>query len=198
MLGKLKFKTDMFEGVLDGGQDSIFVSDEKFSKLADTLCEMLSEETTDETDEAEEALDPPEAPAEAPADSLGPVDSPDFTDFPESEESEKPNETGKSEKSSPANETAKSEKSSPANESAKSSPAAETAVSSEPDEMSVARGMQALAGLAQSLKSEEGRRRLADSLVRTDETTGEASLSIPVPDKQTVLQLFGLLGKLLG
>ena len=37
MIAKLKFKTSMFEGVLDGGEDSVFVSDDKFKKFMDDL-----------------------------------------------------------------------------------------------------------------------------------------------------------------
>ena len=41
MLAKLKFKTSMFEGVLDGGEDSIFASNNKFSKIMDDLKETM-------------------------------------------------------------------------------------------------------------------------------------------------------------
>jgi hypothetical protein len=39
---------------------------------------------------------------------------------------------------------------------------------------------------------------LVSTLVETDEQTGESTLRIPVPDKQTVTSLLNLLGKLFG
>ena len=45
MLGKLRFKTAMFEGVLDNGEDTIFLGNEtKFTAMMDTLGEVLEEE----------------------------------------------------------------------------------------------------------------------------------------------------------
>lgn len=50
MLTKLNFKSSMFEGVLDGGSDSIFLEDSKFDKLMQTVQEFTFEESkTDET-----------------------------------------------------------------------------------------------------------------------------------------------------
>lgn len=185
MLGKLKFKTGMFEGVLDGGQDTIFVNNDKFAQLADTLSEMISQAPAD-TAEPCATLDDTEQPAEP-----GQVFSPDPVEASDSFES---GDAGEREEPQDSDEREEA-KDAEGSDEASSAPAEAHAPT---DEASVARGMKALAGLAQSLKSEVGRRQLADALVRTDEATGESALSIPVPDKQTVLQLFGLLGKLLG
>ena len=48
MIGKLRFKQNMFEGVLDGGEDSIFVEEKanKIVELADSIINDLNEETT--------------------------------------------------------------------------------------------------------------------------------------------------------
>ena len=43
MLGKLRFKTSMFEGVLDDGEDSVFITDDKFSKMMETVSDMVEE-----------------------------------------------------------------------------------------------------------------------------------------------------------
>lgn len=49
MLGKLRFKTAMFEGVLDNGEDTIFLGNEsKFTAMMDTLGEALDDEKTEE------------------------------------------------------------------------------------------------------------------------------------------------------
>ena len=52
-------------------------------------------------------------------------------------------------------------------------------------------------GLAETLKSPEATRQLVDSIVAVDKETGETNIKIPVADKQTVLQMFSLLGKLM-
>ena len=37
MLSTLNFKTSLFEGVLDNGEDTIFLEDSKFDKMMDSL-----------------------------------------------------------------------------------------------------------------------------------------------------------------
>ncbi|MBQ0095116.1 MAG: hypothetical protein KBT49_04965 [Bacteroidetes bacterium] len=45
MIGKLKFKTSLFEGVLDGGDDAVFASDDKFAKIMDLVGEYVEPST---------------------------------------------------------------------------------------------------------------------------------------------------------
>ena len=66
-----------------------------------------------------------------------------------------------------------------------------------PEEL-VTQGISFLSGLAQTLQSPEATERLVNTLVETDEQTGESTLRIPVPDKQTVTSLLSLVGKLFG
>ena len=49
MLGKLRFKTSMFEGVLDDGEDSVFITDDKFSNMMETVNGMVEEDEEDES-----------------------------------------------------------------------------------------------------------------------------------------------------
>ena len=62
----------------------------------------------------------------------------------------------------------------------------------------VAQGISFLSGLADTLKSPEATAQLVDTLVETDAETGQTSLRIPVPDKQTVRNLLDIVGKLFG
>lgn len=136
MLGKLRFKTAMFEGVLDNGEDTIFLGNEtKFTAMMDTLGEVLEEEK------------------------LQPA-APEVSDT-EADEPEP---------------------------SVHSAPR-------QPQEL-VAQGISFLSGLAQTLQSPEATQQLVDTLVDTDEETGESHLRIPVPDKQTVQTLLNFVGKL--
>lgn len=69
--------------------------------------------------------------------------------------------------------------------------------SATPEEL-VTQGVSFLSGLAQTLQSPEATERLVNTLVETNEQTGESILRIPVPDKQTVTSLLSLVGKLFG
>ena len=58
MLGKLRFKTAMFEGVLDNGEDTIFLGNEsKFTAMMDTLGEALDDEKTEEKVTVQTSMD---------------------------------------------------------------------------------------------------------------------------------------------
>lgn len=46
MLGKLRFKTSMFEGALDDGADSVFVEKNKFAKMMKSIGDMVDEQVS--------------------------------------------------------------------------------------------------------------------------------------------------------
>lgn len=71
--------------------------------------------------------------------------------------------------------------------------------SSEPQPDALIRtGMDFFSGLARTLSSPEATEKLVSSLIEEDQTTGETHLKIPVKDKESVMQVFNLFGKLLG
>ena len=131
MLAKLKFKTDLFDGVLNGGEDEVFLDNNKLETLVNDLG--FGEEAG--------ATEP-----ESTFETFEPV--------------EKLEET----------------------------PSAEELIN---------QGVAFLGGLMQTLKQPESARRLVDALVKEDPATGQASINIPVPGKESVLQFISLLGKLL-
>ena len=57
MLSRLRFKTSLFEGVLDGGEDAVFLSDEHFDGLLTSLDEYMSEEQGETVEERMEIGD---------------------------------------------------------------------------------------------------------------------------------------------
>ena len=61
----------------------------------------------------------------------------------------------------------------------------------------IRQGVSFFSGLVQTLRSPEGIRSLADSLIEEDKETGKATLRIPVPDKESVIGFLSLAGKLL-
>ena len=56
-------------------------------------------------------------------------------------------------------------------------------------------GISFLSGLMQTIRQPESAKRLVDALVKEDPATGQASISIPVSGKESVLQFVSLLGK---
>lgn len=170
MLGKLRFKTAMFEGVLDNGEDTIFLGNEtKFTAMMDTLGEVLEEEQQQSS--------------EVPEVSDTEADKPE----PMKEESPKNEESAKQD--TPTQQDQAEE------ETVSSSPFPAHSVPRQPQEL-VAQGISFFSGLAQTLQSPEATQQLVDTLVETNAETGESHLRIPVPDKQTVQTLLNFVGKL--
>ena len=170
MLGKLRFKTAMFEGVLDNGEDTIFLGNEtKFTAMMDTLGEVLEEEK----------LQP----------------APEVSDTEADEPEPLKEELSKSEEPTNQNTLAQQDQTEEETVPSSSSASSTHSVSRQPQEL-VAQGISFLSGLAQTLQSPEATQQLVDTLVETNAETGESHLRIPVPDKQTVQTLLNFVGKL--
>ena len=201
MIAKLKFKTSMFEGVLDGGEDSVFVSDDKFKKFMDDLSCVMD--------------DTPKPPA---------------VEYADNETEEQTAKTADNEETkTKATEHAKKDTVTESDDDSEvlkdlarqSSPFVESHIQtldgfsdhdvqptpshgrhtvpsapSDPRQL-ISQGVSFLTGLAETLKSEEATRQLVDNIVEVDEKTGEVNVKIPVASKETVMQLFSLLGKLM-
>lgn len=182
MLGKLRFKTSMFEGVLDGGADTIFADGSKFSKMMDELKETM-EHTSIEAEEQPIDIQEEEPQSNTSEASEGKVDTAEAAD------DEAPN----GDSSTSAVPSASSGHGKASSDSAEG-----TATAPSNPRQLVTEGVSFLSGLARTLQSPEATRSLVDTLVEENPETGEASLKIPVPDKQTVLQVLGLLGKFMG
>ena len=185
MLGKLRFKTSMFEGVLDDGEDSVFITDDKFSKMMETVSGMMEED--EETEKVKKVKD---------TDTVN--DSEGKTEKPKAEESiatinPKDLETDKACNEHKSDEKEEGAIQQPTNSS--SNRESVSSYSSQPKDL-VAQGISFLSGLAEALKSPEATAQLVDSIVEKDEQTGETSIKIPVESKETVSNLLNLIGKL--
>ena len=186
MLGKLRFKTSMFEGVLDDGEDSVFITDDKFSKMMETVSGMVEE--NEETEKGKKVKD---------TDTVN--DSEGLPEKPKSEESfatinPKDLETDKAHNEHKSDEK-EEEVSIQQQTNSSSNRESVTNRSSQPKDL-VAQGISFLSGLAETLKSPEATAQLVDSIVERDEQTGETSIKIPVENKETVSNLLNLIGKL--
>lgn len=180
MLGKLRFKTSMFEGVLDNGEDSIFIDNDKFAKMMDEVSDMVEEGADAEKTTEDEAVSVVEEEE--------PKAAPDNEDdklsrritFSEMDDDEELRDASAK--------TLGTANTSPASANIPKAP-------SQPKEL-VSQGISFLSGLAETLKSPEATNRLVESLVEKDETTGQSVIKIPVQDKETVANIFNMLGKL--
>ena len=186
MLSKLRFKTSMFEGVLDDGEDSVFITDDKFSKMMETVSGMVEED--EETEKVKKVKD---------TDTVN--DSEGLPEKPKSEESfatinPKDLETDKAHNEHKSDEK-EEEVSIQQQTNSSSNRESVTNRSSQPKDL-VAQGISFLSGLAETLKSPEATAHLVDSIVGKNEQTGETSIKIPVESKETVSNLLNLIGKL--
>ena len=188
MLGKLRFKTSLFEGVLDDGEDSVFITDDKFSKMMETVSGIV-EDVEDSASTCDEDT----------------TDSFVASTISVNEE-EKSNASYCEE-----NKEAKHEKEASVGDISNDTTTADepkTIVNTDnfnshrfsrrpthPKEL-VAQGVSFLSGLAEALKSPEATAQLVDSIVEKNELTGETSIKIPVEDKETVANLISFIGKL--
>lgn len=205
MVGKLRFKTSLFEGVLDGGEDSVFVDKDKFAKIMETVSELMDEDVTDEntvdetiqevtisTEEEEEKKTPVRKNKNIERGVNGIFEEEILDD---AEILNNSSEMSSSALASDNNVLSDSEQSTgllSSHTTTQSTPRK----TSNPNEL-VAQGVSFLSGLAETLKSPEATQQLVDSIVQKDATTGETSIKIPVESKETVSNLFGLIGKLL-
>ena len=181
MLDKLRFKSAMFEGVLDNGQDAIFLGEgSKLSQMMDTLGEMVEEK--EDTAEQPTTEEDSQQPAPASKDDKEAQETPSGTPI---LPTPKEPRTARIVRMEPSG-TVVSD-----TETAQEEPL----VASAPSDL-IAQGTAFLSGLAATLKSPEATEELIESLVETDAETGKTSLKIPVPDKQTVRNLIDIIGKL--
>jgi hypothetical protein len=159
--------------VLDGGDDCVFVGDKsRFEQMMESLSEAFNEEDAKTEPETIDADEQETA-----------VDQEVRTQTDDIQSQEMPIEDNNTSDSPATNE----------NRPLTTAPKA----ASTPDEL-ITQGVSFLSGLAQTLQSPEATERLVNTLVETNEQTGESTLRIPVPDKQTVSSLLTLVGKLFG
>lgn len=207
MLGKLRFKTAMFEGVLDNGEDTIFLGNEsKFTAMMDTLGEVFEEEKREGADDKGDLQSPVSAHATTSSAPVGASEvpassSPARISFVDDDASNEPEPVKEEPKKEQTDEEVIMEEDQIASVPAESNQTTSSPSGSksprQPKEL-VAQGISFLSGLAETLKSPETTAQLVDALVQTDAETGQTSLRIPVPDKQTVRNLLDIVGKLFG
>lgn len=155
MLATLDFKSSLFEGIFDGGEDTVVLDDSRLNKILEGVSEYV------DTPSRAETCDSPSEPMETETDLERDTEDVQDTGFDLADPVAEPEET------------------------AECSP-----------ESIINQGVTFLSGLSGILRSEEGVRKLADTIVRTDPESGKSEVHIPVPDKETVIGILSLFGKL--
>lgn len=169
MLSTLNFKSSLFEGILDNGADSIFLEDSKLDKIMDSIKDVV-ETVDDKKQESASGIstdDMEENVVSTPDDSLLLNGKEQLLPF-EDFSSECDEERTKRQ---------------------------ETKEEPHPQEL-LQQGISFFNGLAKTLQSPEATKQLVDAIVKVDEQTGETSLHIPVPNKDSVANVLSMLGKL--
>lgn len=171
MLSTLNFKTSLFEGILDNGEDTIFLEDSKFDKIMDSI-KVVADATEMANDARSDGSNIDLADKEEKVEKT--ADKEVVAELLESQEEEqvlqqKPKENVKSTVSG---------------------------IEEHPEQL-IQQGLSFLSGLARTLSSPEATQKLVDSIIEEDKETGQTTLRIPVPDKESVTGILNLFGKLL-
>ena len=187
MLSTLNFKSSLFEGIFDGGNDTVVLDDSRLGKVLEGVSEYL--DAPSETAQSDDLDEPMETPAVA-SGFPNPEYEGTLTPDPDIEtEGICTDDDG----------TVDVMVGTGSGDEADGEASAKGYVSGGAiaPEALVSQGVAFLSGLAETLRSEEGVKKLTDVIVATDPETGKSELRIPVPDKDTVAGILGLFGKLL-
>ena len=184
MLDVLKFKDSMAKGVLDDGEDFIFMESSRFNKFMGKMEDLTGGTWVSDTEEIgktiqEEAADiGPAAPA---------IEEPSL--LPEPAEKEAPTPIpGQEEVPVPATESSGGNGKPAGRDSRGGTPPS-------PEEL-VQTGVSFLSNLAKTLSDPVKTQKLVSSLTDKDEKTGQTYLKIPVEDEASVSQALNVLGGL--
>jgi superfamily II DNA/RNA helicase len=179
MLDVLKFKTSLSQGILDNGEDSIFLSDSKFNQFMKTIEEIAEpvEKTNtqpnfvsdEELSEKEELNVKEKAVAETP------ISQTDIFDTNTADENENVIETESVSLS--------------VNQNKDSEPELDATAL-------ITQGISFISGFAKALSSPESTEKLVSSLVEKDKVTGKTYMKIPVENEKAITNALNLLGQL--
>ncbi|MEA3461603.1 MAG: helicase-related protein, partial [Bacteroidota bacterium] len=176
----LKFKSSLAEGILDQGEDVIFLEESKFKKLMDTVERMVPEQPVEENvsvaaedemisekKDMKGVLEP-----ELTSDEIGPGS---LTQFDE----------GEAEEDAGAGAGASSDMQE--NEEDKKDPGPEQLIQN---------GISFFSGLAKTFNDPEATRKLVSTIVKKDDSDGKTYLHIPVESEKTVENVLTVIGNL--
>ncbi|MBK8922740.1 MAG: DEAD/DEAH box helicase family protein [Saprospirales bacterium] len=203
MLGVLEFKSSMAQGVLDpDGDDTIFMSESKFKKFMENVETLTGEGwqappsglTDDNMAHAEsEDFELPPAPSSPDPEAPRPGESDTFAGDDDAHTALPPASRVGQEAHPPGNDKGQEWRHAPSTGGSPKTPAPAPGT---PQEL-IQTGLSFFSSLAQTLSSPEKTQELVQSIVSTDEQTGQTYLKIPVENTAVVENAVKLLGGLL-
>lgn len=192
MLDVLKFKSSLAEGILDKGDDVIFLSDSKFNQFMNSVSEMV--EDTDESPKAGNTISSDEK--EEQLEMIFREDEENKIDESDSREKPLPKEHESAPKKSLTqkrdNRASEQEEQKPENN--QMDEPGDISSSTDSAEL-INQGIKFFSGLATTLSSQEKTQKLVASITEKDEKSGQTYLKIPVESQNTVEQALNLLGQ---
>jgi len=209
MLFVLVFKSALAQGILDKGDDAIFMDSDSFTKFMETVeaVTTTSEDQCETVISSEEVMEPVEMGALqshfVEKDELDEIEDTELETIESAEketiETPKPDIAPQEEDEKPhfeGDDDIVPEDTTSNIQEFESAPAAATSAPQfEPHDL-LAGGLRFLSGLAQTLSSPEATEKLVSSIVEKDEKTGRSCIKIPVDDQQTVVNVINMLGQL--
>lgn len=171
MLSLLGFKNSLAKGILDLGEDTIFMGDDKFKQFMQTVNEIT------------------ETSAETPLQSISEQDEAETRDV-----KLKSNETETTVEIPDSIDDIFDEDSIDTNENEESN-IAQSPQQIEPTQL-LAQGLSFLSGLSQTLASPEKTAELVASITEKDEKTGQTYLKIPLESQQVLTNVLSLVGQM--
>ncbi len=185
MLGVLKFKDAMAKGVLDEGEDVIFMEKSRFNEFMGKMVDLTGGGwVAPETEQVQESLEAEAADIAAPELDAVPTESaptPAITGDDDVKVGSSTVGSGQSRTGKPGG--------------LEASPKQRLGTPSTPEEL-VQSGVSFLSGLAKTLSDPAATQQLVSSLTAKDEATGQTYLKIPVEDEATVANALQVLGRL--
>lgn len=199
MLSTLKFKSELASGILDGGEDAVYVETGKFEKIVEII---------------DDVMDCPEVEGSVPHDGKPLTNTPDTET---EDEANRDSSHDSSEATPNGGHSADEGAQKPSQDQSEDTPngrhaegeaatggttkrgATKRGASVEHEEIrkTFTSGLAAIGKIADMLRTPETTEALVDALVSEDPETGKASLTIPVPDKTTVANILSAFSALL-
>jgi superfamily II DNA or RNA helicase len=198
MLGVLKFKDAMAKGVLDEGEDVIFMETSRFNDFMGKMVDLTGQGfVATETEQVQESLEAEAADIAAPEEAPMPTEAAPAPSIIGDDDVSVRSPTVGSLQSEPRNVQGQSNQQSEGNGQQGGSQVRQrgSGMPSTPEEL-VQTGVSFLSGLAKTLSDPAATQQLVSSLTAKDEATGQTYLKIPVENEATVANALQVLGGL--
>lgn len=194
MLATLRFKSDLANGILDGGDDAVFFDNDKFDKIVEVVEGVVKEEETVETEPDEIDCVKNQSghdTAGSTDESLTKADNASTAKERSSASDKEGHPDGYTIPASDADISSSCRMDTDKTYSGNNRGDKDSRSNNNPEEIrkTVAGGLDALGKIADLLRTPESTKALVDSIVKEDPETGQTSLNIPVPDKSTVVNI---------